>query len=106
MMTWLGVGNVEGILLRADPEAQPRREWLMLRGGLVGFDLPRLRPATLRISDGDTLCFATDGIQNGFAEELSVHEVPQRIADRILTRCAKGTDDALVLVARYRLGLS
>jgi hypothetical protein len=105
-MTWLGVGNVEGALLRADPEIHPRHVWLLLRGGLVGFDLPRLRPATLQISGGDTLCFATDGIRVGFAEELSVHEAPQRIADRILARCIKGTDDALVLVARFRPGLS
>jgi hypothetical protein len=105
-MTWLGVGNVEGVLLRAAPEAQPRSEWLLLRGGLVGFKLPPLRPATLPISGGDTLCFATDGVRDGFAEELSVHEAPQRIADRILARYVKGTDDALVLVARYLRGLS
>jgi serine phosphatase RsbU (regulator of sigma subunit) len=105
-MTWLGVGNVAGVLLRADPETLPRGEWLLLRGGLVGFKLPPLRSATFRISSGDTLCFATDGIRADFAEELSVHGAPQRIADRILARCAKGTDDALVLVARYRSGLS
>lgn len=100
-MTWLGVGNVEGFLLRADPEAQPRREWLLPRGGLVGLKLPPMRPTTIRISAGDTLCFATDGIRDGFAEELSAHDAPQRIADRILAHHARGTDDALVLVARY-----
>lgn len=105
-MTWLGVGNVEGVLFRADPEAEPRCEWLLLRGGLVGFELPLLLPAVLRISGGDTLCFATDGIRDDFAEELSAYEAPQRIADRILARYGSGTDDALVLVARYLPGPS
>src|SRR5207244_6040706 len=33
-MTWLGVGNVEGFLLRADPCAMPARESVLLRGGV------------------------------------------------------------------------
>src|SRR3989441_11309416 len=30
-MTWVGVGNVEGVLLRAQAAASPRREMLLLR---------------------------------------------------------------------------
>src|SRR5213594_3578778 len=41
-MTWVGVGNVEGILLRADPTVDPRYESLLLRSGVVGSRLPLL----------------------------------------------------------------
>jgi phosphoserine phosphatase RsbX len=96
-MTWLGVGNVEGILLSTDKA----RERLLLRGGVVGYRMPTLRAFTLPISKGDTLILATDGIRSGFAEKLSLHLSPQEIADSILGEHNRNTDDALVLVVRY-----
>lgn len=101
VMTWLGVGNVEGILLRAAANAGVHRESLLLRGGVVGGQLPPLHTSSRRVMPGDTLIFATDGIRDGFAEGLAPGEPPQLLADRILAQHAKGTDDALVLVARY-----
>ncbi len=100
-MTWLGVGNVEGRLLRADPQAQPRQESLLLRGGVVGGQLPNPYASLVPVARGDTLSFATDGVRSDFSEGLTVGEAPQRTADRILARYGKHTDDALVLVARY-----
>ncbi|OLD81508.1 MAG: hypothetical protein AUI33_00940 [Ignavibacteria bacterium 13_1_40CM_2_61_4] len=102
-MTWLGVGNVEGLLLYGDGATRPGspRASLVTRGGIVGSELPRLHPAVLRIAPGDMLIFATDGIREGFAEGLSHEAAPQQLADQILARHGKGTDDALVLVARY-----
>jgi len=47
-MTWVGVGNVEGVLLRAQAAASPRREMLLLRGGVVGVHLPALAPRSSR----------------------------------------------------------
>lgn len=105
MMTWLGVGNIEGMLLRAGRSSP--RETLLLRGGVVGFQLPPLRASRLPVEVGDRLIFATDGIRSGFAEELFRkasslwEETPRRIADHILARFGKTTDDALVLVAHY-----
>ena len=102
-MTWLGVGNVEGMLLRADPQGQQRaRSALVTRGGIVGSELPKLKPEVLRLATGDTLIFATDGIREGFAEGLPSEATAQQQADHILSKYRKGTDDALVLVARYR----
>ncbi len=103
-LTWLGVGNVEGVLLRADNGANPARETLMLVGGVVGYNLPTLRATVTTVANGDTLVFATDGIRDGWALEVTKETEPQRIADRIRSRYSKGTDDALVLVARYRGG--
>jgi len=105
-MTWVGVGNVEGLLLHGDGAARSRsgRESLVTRGGIVGSELPRLHPTVLPIAPGDLLIFATDGIREGFADGLSPEAPPQQLADQILARHGKGTDDALVLVARYRGG--
>jgi negative regulator of sigma-B (phosphoserine phosphatase) len=100
-MTWLGVGNVEGILLRADPAARPRQESLLLRAGVVGAQLPQLQGAILSVSPGDTLILATDGVRSDFARDALADDPPQRTADRILSQYSKGNDDALVLVARY-----
>ena len=102
-MTWLGVGNVEGLLLHGDGAAGSgfARASLVTRGGIVGSELPRLHPVVLPIAPGDTLFFATDGIREGFAEGLPPEAAPQQLADQILARHGKGTDDALVLVARY-----
>jgi serine phosphatase RsbU (regulator of sigma subunit) len=100
-MTWLGVGNVEGILLYGDPNARPARASLVTRGGTVGRDIPPLRTVVVPLSPGDTLLFASDGIKSGFAEGATGGARPQQIADQILANYAKGTDDALVLVARY-----
>jgi len=100
-MTWLGVGNVEGVLLYADAGGRRGRERLVTRGGIVGSELPPLRAEVLAVAPGDTLILATDGIQSGFADDLAVEAPPQQLADQILTRSGKRTDDALVLVARY-----
>ena len=100
-MTWLGVGNVEGVLLYADAGGRRGRERLVTRGGIVGSELPPLRAEVLAVAPGDTLVLATDGIQSGFADDLAVDAPPQQLADQILARSGKSTDDALVLVARY-----
>jgi serine phosphatase RsbU (regulator of sigma subunit) len=100
-LTWLGVGNVEGRLLRADSAASHPSESVLLRSGLVGYQLPVLQADVLPIAVGDLLIFATDGVQAAFDEGISLADSTRTIADRILSRCFKGTDDALVLVARY-----
>jgi phosphoserine phosphatase RsbX len=100
-MTWIGVGNVDGSLLRADRRARPGREALTARSGVVGYQLPPLRTATLPIAPEDVLIFATDGISSGFHGEALLGRNPQDAADHILKQYAKATDDALALVARY-----
>jgi serine phosphatase RsbU (regulator of sigma subunit) len=100
-ITWLGVGNVEGRLLRGDSNASHPAESVLLRSGLVGFQLPALHASVLPVAPGDLLIFATDGIHVGFADEVNLGDKPQPIADHILSRHFKGNDDALVLVARY-----
>ncbi len=101
-MAWIGVGDVEAILLRADHTAKPAREAIVLRSGVVGYQLPPLRETRHAIAAGDVLIIATDGIRRDFADRADRDDDPQAIADAVLAGHAKGTDDALVLVARYR----
>lgn len=102
-MTWLGVGNVTGVLLRAEASPDGKREHLLVRGGVVGYRLPPLRSFTLDIHQGDTLIFTTDGIRSGFQENLPKRQPPQQMADEILEQHSRGSDDALVVVLRYLL---
>jgi negative regulator of sigma-B (phosphoserine phosphatase) len=101
-MSWLGVGNVEGALLCAGERGMPVRNRLLLRNGVVGHTLPTLEASEVPVAPGDLLVLATDGICPDFADTLIRGEAPQRSADRILAEYARDTDDALVLVARYR----
>lgn len=100
-MTWTGVGNVAAVLLRADDAPEPGAEALVARGGVVGYQLPPARIATLRVWRGDVLVMATDGIRAGFAAGIATPHPPQEIAESILATFASGTDDARVVVARY-----
>jgi hypothetical protein len=102
--SWIAVGNVEGIVVRADAAATPRRERLLLRGGVVGSQLPELRAALVSVSPGDTLAFATDGIRGDFGLHLDPGDPPREVADRILIAHGQQSDDALVLVARFPRG--
>ncbi len=100
VMTWAGVGNVQGALMRAGAKKGTVQEVLLLRGGVVGSQLPALQATVLPVVKGDTLVFVTDGIRSEFTECLSALESPQRAADKILKRHCRGNDDALVLVVR------
>jgi phosphoserine phosphatase RsbX len=100
-LTWLGVGNVEGTLVRADERPARRADSILLLGGVVGFQLPRLRPSTTAIEPGELLILATDGIAAGYLPELDPAAHPKALADRILAGYGRGGDDALVVVARY-----
>jgi len=102
LVTWLGVGNVEGVLLRRGSVRAEAEMPLLLRAGVVGFQLPALDVEILSISAGDTLIFVTDGIQSDYARGLARSFPPQKAAEKILARYGKATDDALVLVARYQ----
>jgi phosphoserine phosphatase RsbX len=100
-MSWAGVGNIEGTLLRADPGEERRRESVMLVGGVPGHQLPSLRSNDLPVAPGDTLVLATDGVRGGYLDLIDSSDPPQQLADQLLAEYGKATDDALVLVARY-----
>jgi hypothetical protein len=103
LLTWLGVGNVEGVVFHsgAEPAPAPSPKVLIPSAGVVGYRIGPLRPSSLKLHTGDFAIFATDGVKTDFAMRLRPIGSVQRIADRILAEYGKGTDDALVLVLRY-----
>jgi hypothetical protein len=100
-MTWAGVGNIEGTLLRTEPRDGRPRESVMLVGGVPGHQLPSVRSNALDVWPGETLVLATDGVRGGYLDLVDIGDPPQQLADQLLSEYGKSTDDALVLVARY-----
>src|SRR5207247_4228602 len=72
-MTWVGVGNVEGVLLRAQATVRPQRESLLMRGGVVGGHLPALGAQIIPVIRGNTLIVGTDGVRRDCASEHLLH---------------------------------
>lgn len=101
MMAWLGVGNIESLVLRGNGKSVISRERLLLRGGTLGYQLPTLRESVIPFKQGDTLIFVTDGIRSNFDNGIKLYDSPQQIANDIMAQSNRGTDDALVLVVRY-----
>jgi serine/threonine protein phosphatase PrpC len=90
-LTWIGIGNVEGVLRHVAPSSSPT-EYITQRGGIVGYRLPELQPSVRPLMDDDILVLATDGIREGFAEALAseyLQHPPQTIAERIADRAAQ-----------------
>jgi serine/threonine protein phosphatase PrpC len=100
-VSWLSVGNVAGLLLRADITAVPRCETALQRGGVVGYQLPALSASVFAVAPNDLLILATDGIRNNFEQSVLLKGTPQQIADDVMARHFKGNDDGLVLVVRF-----
>ena len=100
-LTWLGVGTVAATLWRARA-GLVACESLLLRGGTLGQSVPPVLTATLPIASGDTLVLVTNGVRwrpDGFS---IARAAPTVMAQRLLDENAISTDDALVVVARYR----
>jgi hypothetical protein len=104
-MSWLGIGNVAGVLVPSGFLVEAPARHLLVRSGVVGGDLPLMEPSVLAFAPGDTLIMATDGIQERFADDLPSGLEPQPLAEHIFAHHGKSTDDALVLVARYQVRL-
>jgi hypothetical protein len=100
-LRWVGVGNVEAHVLRADGPRAQRVASAVLYGGVVGYRLPRLRVSTARLDPGDLVVMATDGIAVDFTDQVVPGDAPARLVERVLERSARANDDALVAAARY-----
>jgi negative regulator of sigma-B (phosphoserine phosphatase) len=103
-LSWTGVGNVEGRLVRAASGPGVPTEGALTKGGVVGYKLPSVRVTGTELEHGDVMVLATDGIDSGFAGAILAGGTAQAIADRILAEHGKAADDALVVVVRYHAG--
>jgi phosphoserine phosphatase RsbX len=100
-MEWTGVGNVEARLLRAGAGPNGRFDSPVVLGGVVGFNLPQVRLGTVELEPGDTVVLATDGVAADYSVSLEPGIAAQVLAERVLERHGKGTDDALAALVRY-----
>lgn len=102
-LCWLSVGNVDGVLLSRNQNDGLSKQHMVLRGGVVGYRLPPLRPREINISPRDIMIMATDGIRRDFAAvAVDGGRDPQTLADLIMKQYGETSDDALVLVLEYR----
>lgn len=104
VMSWMGVGNVEGILFRNSDADETSRETILLKGGVVGYKLPQLKASMMTIQPGDTLVFTTDGVGYGYSNEINIKQSTDDIARYIFNHFVNNNDDAQILVARYKAG--
>lgn len=98
--TALGIGNVEAVFVRADPPSGGTRESVLLRNGVVGYQLPPLQTSLVPVAPGDLVVFGTDGLREDFGDRLSTGDSLPQLVERILIQSCRGTDDALVLACR------
>jgi negative regulator of sigma-B (phosphoserine phosphatase) len=103
-LSWTGVGNVEGRLVHARAGPHAPTHGALTKGGVVGYNMPSIRVTGTDLEDGDVMVLATDGIHSDFARAIVDGGSAQDIADRILALHGKPSDDALVVVVRYRPG--
>jgi negative regulator of sigma-B (phosphoserine phosphatase) len=99
-VSWAGVGNVDARLLHSGPDL--REDVALVFGGVLGYRMPRVRPATMPLARGDLLVMITDGIDAAISPALAGGGAAQALASRILDTHGKGSDDALAVVIRYR----
>jgi negative regulator of sigma-B (phosphoserine phosphatase) len=100
-MVWTGVGNVEARFVRAAEGDGARHDSPVVLGGVVGYNLPKVRVSTKPLEPGDAVVLATDGVTADFSVSLVPGVPAQELAERVLARHGKGTDDALAAVVRY-----
>jgi hypothetical protein len=102
VLQWLGVGNVDAVVVRADGAARPPVHGVFMAGGVLGAQMPVLPETTpVRLAHGDSIVVATDGVRGDLAQAARSPLRTDALARRLLDDHALPRDDALVLVARY-----
>ncbi len=100
-LTWTGIGNVEGRLVRAGRERGDSLDSPTLFGGVLGWSLPAVRLVRTTLSPGDCVVMATDGVAADFGSSLVPGASAEEQARRVLGSHARGSDDALVVAVRW-----
>ncbi len=104
---WTGVGNVSANLVAKGATGLQVRAAARLAAGIVGYRIPEIRPAQVfPIRTGDLIVIASDGIGEDHLGHIDFAAPATVIAEQILGKHAKETDDAMVLAARHRGALT
>lgn len=100
-ISYAGVGNITTVVVGTNAEdGDVRARHLISVGGIVGYNLRRIKKFEHPYRGGDTLVMFTDGISSRFSvpDYFVGGADPQGIADAILREQGKDNDDATVLV--------
>jgi negative regulator of sigma-B (phosphoserine phosphatase) len=98
-LSWVGVGNIESVVLAAGGE-EPSVH-LEAVPGILGMRAPDPPDRRVRLGDGDVILMATDGVDSSFRWKVDARGDLGLIARRAVSLSAGGSDDALLLAARY-----
>jgi phosphoserine phosphatase RsbX len=102
-LSWSGVGNVTANLVVKDATGVHIRSSARLAAGIVGYRIPEIKPAqVISLHGGDLIVIASDGITEDHLDHIDFATSATVIADEILRKYAKESDDAMVLAARHR----
>jgi phosphoserine phosphatase RsbX len=102
-LTWAGVGNVRANLVTKDASGPHVRSSALLAAGIVGDRIRETAPAqSVSIRAGDLIVMSSDGIGEDYLRHIDFAAPAAVIAQAILRKNARETDDALVLTARHR----
>jgi serine phosphatase RsbU (regulator of sigma subunit) len=102
-LCWTGVGNVSANLVAKAASGIQVRSSARLAAGIVGYRIPEISPAqVVPMRTGDLLIIASDGIAEDHLDHIDFAASATVIAEQILAKHAKDSDDAMVLAARHR----
>jgi negative regulator of sigma-B (phosphoserine phosphatase) len=100
-LSWLGVGNVTGLLWRRNGAAFAIRSMAPLARGVLGSHLPPLHEKQIGLLEDDTLVLCSDGIIDAEQWTPVLLAEPTDAAGALVIQRGRPDDDALALVGRY-----
>ena len=94
--SYTGVGNIGAQVYSRRP-IKP-----ISKNGILGFRLPSLLELRYTYDPGDLFVLYSDGVSSHFAQDnkLDLRQTPRQLAEQVLAKYGKLTDDATVLVIR------
>ncbi|MCV7302077.1 SpoIIE family protein phosphatase [Mycobacterium barrassiae] len=102
-ISWIGIGNVAADLVAKHPTGVEVRSSALLAGGIIGYRMPQTLSAHhVPITPGDLLVISSDGIAQSHLDSIDFAANATTIAEQLVDRYGRETDDALVLAARHR----
>jgi len=97
VLTFSGIGNIEGFVLSGDSKKS-----LISFGGILGHHIRTPRKFEYPFQPGDILCMYSDGITSRWSpDQIDWKDHPQRIAEYIVNSFSRTNDDATVLIISY-----
>jgi serine/threonine protein phosphatase PrpC len=93
---FIGVGNI-GVQVYSRRPIKP-----ISKNGILGYRLPTLLELRYSYDPGDIFVLYSDGVSSRFGQDaqIDIHRPPQAVAELILARHGKQSDDATVLVVK------